>query len=360
MKTTLLTGHTGFIGTNLIRAFQKDYELFGLDVTPDKKTSPLPLPPEKTFSWDMLTDLPHVDTIIHLAGKAHDTANVSAPEEYFEVNLELTKRIFDHFLKSNTKTFIFFSSVKAVADNVEDETLTEEHTPDPKTPYGQSKLAAERYIQEALSTYAAEQPNQKNRPDEDGPKGDAFSEKDPGKTKKPGNKRVYILRPCMIHGPGNKGNLNLLYNIVRKGIPWPLGAFNNQRSFLSINNLEYIIRQLMEKDITPGIYQVADDEPISTNELTGLMAQSLNRKPRIWNLPPGIIRGMARTGDLLRLPLNSERLKKLTESYFVSNTKIKKAVGVKKMPVSATEGITQTLNSFRGQCASATAFEDPD
>ncbi len=113
------------------------------------------------------------------------------------------------------------------------------------------------------------------------------------KTKTPSKKRVYILRPCMIHGPGNKGNLNLLYNIVSKGIPWPLGAFHNQRSFLSISNLEYVIRQLIENDIAPGTYQVADDEPVSTNELIRLVSQSLSRKPRIWKLPPGIIRGAA-------------------------------------------------------------------
>ena len=51
-------------------------------------------------------------------------------------------------------------------------------------------------------------------------------------------KKVYILRPCMIHGPGNKGNLNLLYGVVSKGMPWPLGAFENRRSFTSIGNLQ--------------------------------------------------------------------------------------------------------------------------
>lgn len=61
------------------------------------------------------------------------------------------------------------------------------------------------------------------------------------------DKRVYILRPCMIHGPGNKGNLNLLYNVVRKGIPWPLGDFENKRSFTSIDNLCYVVEGLLER-----------------------------------------------------------------------------------------------------------------
>jgi hypothetical protein len=71
----------------------------------------------------------------------------------------------------------------------------------------------------------------------------------------------------MIHGEGNKGNLNLLYQLVSKGLPWPLGNFKNQRSFLSIENLCFVIREIVERnDILFGIYQVADDEALSTNE----------------------------------------------------------------------------------------------
>ena len=77
----------------------------------------------------------------------------------------------------------------------------------------------------------------------------------------PKGKRVYILRPCMIHGPGNKGNLNLLYQLVSKGLPWPLGGFQNQRSFLSVENLCFVIKELLENESIPsGVYQVADDE----------------------------------------------------------------------------------------------------
>jgi len=84
----------------------------------------------------------------------------------------------------------------------------------------------------------------------------------------------------MIHGQGNKGNLNLLYKIVQKGLPWPLGAFENRRSYTSIDNLTYIIKQLIEKEIESGIYQVADDEALSTNKLIRLIATALHRKSR--------------------------------------------------------------------------------
>jgi nucleoside-diphosphate-sugar epimerase len=335
MTPTLLTGHTGFVGTNLIRAFQKDFNLLGLDIAQPDPAQAAILPLEKTFSWDQLYELAEADTIIHLAGKAHDTANTSQPEEYFEVNLGLTKRIFDHFLQSKATTFIFFSSVKAVADTLEGEVLREDHTPDPQTPYGQSKLAAEKYIiKKIFENGNGNTPL--NTID--------FSES--AYLKKTG-KRVFILRPAMIHGPGNKGNLNLLYKVVQKGIPWPLGAFSNQRSFVSIDNVAYVLHQIIDTPVVPGIYNLADDQPLSTNRLISLMAESLNRNARIWNIPPGLIHLLARTGDILHLPLNSERLKKLTESYVVSNARIKKAMDIQNLPVDAKAGIEKTLASFQ-------------
>ena len=124
-------------------------------------------------------------------------------------------------------------------------------------------------------------------------------------------------------------------------------AFENKRSFCSIDNVTYVVQQLIEKEIEPGIYQLADDEALSTNDLIRLIAASQNKKARIWHLPVKLIRLLARLGDFLHLPLNSERLKKLTESYVVSNQKIKKALGIEKMPVSAAEGMKKTFESFK-------------
>jgi nucleoside-diphosphate-sugar epimerase len=152
----------------------------------------------------------------------------------------------------------------------------------------------------------------------------------------------------MIHGPGNKGNLNLLYNVVSKGIPWPLGAFDNRRSFCSIDNISYVVEQLIVKEnIESGIYHVGDDEPLSTNELIRLISESVGKKSHIWKLPKGFMGGAASLGGALKLPLNKERLRKLTENYVVSNEKIKRALGIEKMPVSAKEGMRKTLDSFR-------------
>jgi nucleoside-diphosphate-sugar epimerase len=204
------------------------------------------------------------------------------------------------------------SSVKATADQI-DSILTEDHISNPITHYGKSKLLAEQYI---LSKSISD------------------------------DKRVYILRPCMIHGPGNKGNLNLLFNIVSKGFPWPLGAFENKRSFCSIDNLCFIINELINnKQIPSGIYNVADDKPLATNYLIKLIAQIQEKKFRIWNIPQYIIKLISKMGDVLKLPLNTERLNKLTETYIVSNKKIITAIN-KQLPLSAEDGLIKTFNSF--------------
>jgi nucleoside-diphosphate-sugar epimerase len=251
--------------------------------------------------------------IIHLAGKAHDLKNSFNPEEYFDINTKLTQELFDVFLASNCRDFIYFSSIKAVTDQTGD-IVTEETVTNPKTHYGQSKLQAEQYI---LSKYL------------------------------PQGKRVFIIRPTMIHGPGNKGNLNLLYQLVSKSLPWPLGAFQNQRSFCSIDNVCFVIQQILEREEIPsGVYNMADDEAVSTNELIQLIAATTHKKVRIYAVPKKIIYAIARLGDILRLPLNTERLDKLTENFVVSNTKIKIALQIEKMPVSAKEGLTKTIKSF--------------
>jgi nucleoside-diphosphate-sugar epimerase len=287
-----ITGSSGFVGSSFLNHFKNE-------VTRVSSRG-------KEFKID------DAEVVIHLAGQAHDLKNTSSSQEYYEVNTELTKKVYDAFLESEAKVFITLSSVKAVADQVEGE-LTEQLQPNPITHYGKSKLLAEQYI------FSIEIPE---------------------------GKRVYVLRPCMIHGPGNKGNLNLLYKLVSKNIPWPLGAFENNRSFCSIDNLMFIFNELIEReDIPSGIYNVADDEPLSTNDLIGLIAQSQNRNPKLWNFSKKFIEGVASIGDKFHLPLNTERLHKLTSSYVVSNAKIKAAIG-KPLPVLSKEGLLKTFKSF--------------
>ncbi len=150
----------------------------------------------------------------------------------------------------------------------------------------------------------------------------------------------------MVHGPGNKGNLNLFYKFVLKGLPYPLGAFDNSRSFLSIENFCFVCQRLLTEDISSGAYNLADDDALSTKELFSIIAETSNRKAKVWNVPKAIVRIMAKTGGLFKLPLNTERLEKLTENYVVCNRKIKGALKIHAMPVGVKEGIVKTISSF--------------
>jgi len=296
----LITGASGFVGQNLM-SYLSEYSFSVQSISRQELYE--------------INDKSVADSqaIVHLAGKAHDLKKTSQPDEYYQVNFEMTKRLYDIFLQSDAEKFIFISSVKAAADSVEG-ILKEDVKPDPQTHYGKSKLMAEEYIQ--------------NQP-------------------LPPGKSYYILRPCMIHGPGNKGNLNLLYKFVKKGIPYPLAAFNNKRSFLSVENLCFVIKELLQKHTVPsGIYQVADDEPLSTSRVVSILSDSLNKKPRLWHISEKLIRLFAKVGDQLKLPLNTERLGKLTENYVVSNMKIKDALNL-ELPVTTAAGLKTTANSFK-------------
>lgn len=307
----LITGATGFVGFNLSEYLIKNGHT--LSALAQSRFSDTNKKYSEIYTWNELSKINFntFDVIIHLAGKAHDTKNVAEEHVYFDINTELTKKIFDFFLESQVKQFIFFSSVKAVAGSINGE-LKEDYVPKPVGPYGKSKMKAEEYILSKVY---------------------------------PKEKSIYILRPCMIHGAGNKGNLNLLYRFVQKGIPYPLAAFENMRSFLSINNLCYIMNALIDTTIPSGIYNIADDKPVSTNELIILMASNLNKKPKMLKLPKAIFYVIARIGDFMHLPFDSQTLQKMTENYVVSNQKIKQHLNI-NLPISSHDGLRETFKSF--------------
>lgn len=283
----LISGAYGFVGTNLSKCLAtRGHECLALDVARGDA------PYTGFYTWDELgkIDWQGIDAVVHLAGKAHDTKNVTAPQVYFDVNVGLTQKLFT-VCGDKVKTFVYFSSIKAV---------------DGDTPYAKSKRAAEKWL--------------------DG--------------------RAVVLEPAMIHGPGNKGNLNLLFAIVRRGIPWPLAVFDNRRSFTSIGNVCAVVEELCKGTVPRGIYPMCDDEPVSTNRLVELIAESCGKSARPWRLPKLLMRCVARAGDICRLPLNSERLRKLTEDSVVDNSKIKTALGWTCMPVRAEDGLRETLKSF--------------
>ena len=284
----LITGAYGFVGTNLCKYLaEKGHECLALDIPAAKRDG---VPYASFYTWDGLDKLPVVDAVVHLAGKAHDLKKVASEQSYFDINVGLTEKI---FAAAKTTRFIYFSSSKADANG---------------NAYGRSKLAAEQFL----------------------------------------NGRAIVLRPAMIHGPGNKGNLNLLWGIARHGLPWPLAAFENKRSFTSIANICAAVEALCERGEN-GIYPIADDEMISTNRLIELIAETCGKRAKLWRVPKGVMRMVAKIGDVLHLPLNTERIVKLTEDSFVNNSHLKSQLGWNRMPIRAEEGMRRTLRSFLAQ-----------
>jgi nucleoside-diphosphate-sugar epimerase len=282
-----ITGYTGFIGQNLSH-YLGEY-VVGVNL---RKHEPL------VFQKGA--------AVVHLAGKAHDLKKTSVAAEYFTVNTELTKKVFDAFLASEVGVFVFMSTIKAA-----------EGKDVGASAYSQSKYQAEAYI---------------------------LAQKVP-----PG-KRVYILRPVMVHGPGNKGNLNVLFGAVKRLGVWPLAAFENQRSFVSVENLCFVIKELIDHEkVASGVYAVADEEALSTNELVALAGEATGKKVVFWKVPKGLVILLAKLGDVLPLPLNSERLEKLSENAVVNASPLLKALGIKSLPLRTLAGFKKTFESFTNE-----------
>ncbi|MFM9840744.1 MAG: NAD-dependent epimerase/dehydratase family protein [Cyclobacteriaceae bacterium] len=311
MERIFITGVTGFIGHNLVQYFntQQNFQLFGHSRDSAKarvQLKGLPVELIETYSAKVF-DERSIDTVIHLAGIAHDLSNQYKPDDYYRVNFENTKVVFDEFVKSSAKKFIFLSSIKAAVD-ISSREVDESVEPIPVTDYGKSKRKAEEYIQSIQLS---------------------------------NNRHAYIFRPCMIHGSGNKGNLNLLYRFAKTGLPYPFGAFNNQRSFLTMDNLSFVFESFLAKDIPSGIFHLADEGFLSTTELYKLISFEIGKKPRVWPIPSGLIQ------FFFSLIGKRATLNKLTEDMMVSNKKLLRYIG-QPLPIEMREGLKKTIRSFHG------------
>lgn len=297
---TLLFGASGFIGKNLSNELKRSHKIVEISLR-DK-------------NWQK--DLKQAQIYINLVGKAHDHNNTATEKDFYHVNVELTKQIFKVFMDSDAELFIHISSLAALEEFESQQSLTEESHCNPNSWYGQSKREAEIWLMGH---------------------------------KLPQGKKLIILRPPMVHGPGDKGNLGLLYKFVLKGIPYPLAAFENRRSFISINNFCFFVDEIIRQrtNLSTGIYHIADDESVSTNEIIEIIKQIEQKNLLNLKLPKNFIKAIAKVGDLLPIPLNTVRLKKMTSDLTVSNQKIKTALGIKKLSYTAEQGLIKTLHSFK-------------
>lgn len=291
-----ISGASGFIGKNLLCMLENSYAVSLRDSI-----------------WE--EQLSRADIVINLVGKAHDHKGIAKEEDYYYANVELTKQVFKNFVESSAKLLIHISSLAAIEEFESFQPLKETDECKPSSWYGKSKRKAEEWLLEQNL---------------------------------PLSKKLIIVRPPMVHGVGDKGNLGLLYKMISKGLPYPLASFDNKRSFISIDNFSFLIEQIILKQETlnTGIYHVADDEYISTNEIIEIIKSVTGRNVPNLSLPSPLVRWLAKIGDIIPLPLNSIRLKKMTADLLVSNTKIKESLDLPKLPLTAAEGLRKTIQSF--------------
>jgi len=306
----LITGISGYVGSSLVRSLKAEHTIYGLDSVVSRYDGV-----ERVFTLSEIADIPPVDVVIHLAGKSVETHDLSHAFEYFKSNAGFTRAVFGSFVRSSAKTFIFFSSVKAAADKVDKKALTEDMEPNPFGSLGESKLLAEKYI---LNQYVVD-------------------------------KNVYVLRPTIVHGNGDLGNKNMriLYRWVKNGYPFPFGKFECKRSFTTMDNLCFVMKKLVSADIPSGIYNVADDGYLSVREVYEIMCSVLNKKPRILNVNKSLIRFVADICTFFKGFFDDYRYQKLCTNFVVSNEKIKIALGIDKMPVSAVDGLSKSISEFK-------------
>jgi hypothetical protein len=137
----------------------------------------------------------------------------------------------------------------------------------------------------------------------------------------------------------------LLYKFVRSGIPYPLAAFENQRSFLSLENFCFVIRKIISEKLNAGLYMLSDNDTVSTNKLIDIIADELNKNVLKLKVSKSLIWGLARIGSVARLPFNTQTLTKLCENMVIDNRKLLQNLK-EDLPITSLEGLKYTIRSF--------------
>lgn len=296
-----LFGNSGFIGKHLQKSLQLHSEIQNVSL--------------RTEGWEYSIN-EKTEVYINLIGKAHDHRGLVTIEEFRIANVELAKQIFDVFKRSDAKLMIHISSLAALEEIESNMDLTETENCRPQSVYGITKREAEKWL---LAQ------------------------------KLPCGKKLIILRPPMVHGEGDKGNLGLLYKFISKGLPYPFSSINNKRSFISIDNFTFFIEKIIfnQDKLSSEIYHICDDEPVSTNEIINIIGEFTNKKISKLKIPKFIIIYFVKIGDFAGLKFYTQKIKKMTGNLVLSNFKIKMALGISSLPLTVEEGLSKTIKSFQ-------------
>lgn len=261
----LVTGANGFIGTRLCAHLAGSGLNEVIGVTRREMTWSLPVrlvcqPGDwAQAEWGNL--LNEVDVVVHLAGKAH-AGGAEALDEYRKVNVAATRRIAMQCVEFGVHRFVFVSSIKVNGEeSPKDGAFYANDQPHPVDAYGISKWEAEQTLREIAGKSELE---------------------------------AVVVRPPLVYGLGVKGNFAKLVKIVCAGVPLPLGAVDNARSLVGVDNLVDLLERCTWHPRAAGqTFLVSDGEDLSTPDLIRRIAALQKRSPRLLRVPPSLLRWCA-------------------------------------------------------------------
>jgi nucleoside-diphosphate-sugar epimerase len=261
-RTVLITGATGFVGQGLVAHLRGEGRPIRLAVrgtgTGDGGDSVAVGDIAPDTDWSRALD--GIDTVIHLAGRAHVIARErDALAQFRKINTAGTRRLAEQAERAGVRRFVLISSVKAAADNTGIHAIQETEPANPRTPYGISKLEAEHALWDVAR-----------------------------------NMDAVVLRPPLVYGPGVRANFHSLLRLVDSGLPLPLGGVRNRRSMIARDNLVSAIAAAATASGTPGkTFYVTEGAPLSTPTLIRGLAKALGKRVRLLSFSPTLIAAFA-------------------------------------------------------------------
>jgi len=253
----LVTGAAGFIGQSLVEHLRRG----GRDVLP--------------MTRDMVARMEDVDTVVHLAARAHVVADQAADplEEFRRVNVVVTGQLADAAVRCGVRRFVFVSSIGVLGNDSGGRAFTAADPPQPSEPYAVSKWEAEQRLLERVAGTATE---------------------------------AVIVRPPLVYGPGVKGNFLRLLRLVNSGLPLPFAGLEARRSFVGLQNLCGLLEACIDHPAAAGrVLLAADGEDVTLPELLDAIARGLGRPARLFKVPWLLVESLAamagRRDDLARL-----------------------------------------------------------
>jgi nucleoside-diphosphate-sugar epimerase len=322
MKNILVTGARGFIGSYLLPILSQDQFQITAAVRNNLSQSlSIPIKTIKVGNIDEKTNwqeaLQGIDIVIHLAARAHIiNETIPNPEaEFIKVNTQGTANLVKQSIQAGVKHFIFISSIGAMTTQ-SDRILTENSPCHPDSPYGRSKLQAEQALIELA---------------------------------KDSNMTWTILRPTLVYGLGNPGNMERLMKLIKRGLPLPFGAVKNRRSFVFVGNLvDAIITCLDHPNAANQIFLISDNQAVSTPQLIRLIAQQIQQPCQLLPVPTILLRFLGYLGDRVEsitgknLPFNTYNIDRLLGSLTVDSRYIQKTLNWQP-PFTLEQGLARTI-----------------